>query len=71
MMEPAHPLQPLLESAASFLRNLGTLVAASGGSGKNRSFGLVEKDEKTGRSYLKIPIPDENMLKEVTAALDL
>ena len=69
MLEPASPLQPLLESAASFLRNLGTVVAASGGDEKSRGFGFVEKDEKTGRSYLKIPMPNENLLNEVTTAL--
>ena len=66
-------LNGLLNAGLNFL----TQIAASGnaaedggnGGGGKAAFSLLETDEKTGRSYLRLPVPDPAVLTKLAAAL--
>jgi len=62
----ASPFQPLIEAGAAFLRQLGDTLAA----GRERGApSLIETDQATGRSYLRIPVPDPKLIESAVSAL--
>ena len=61
---PADPWVTLLQAGAAVLQRM---TAGSGSSGT--SAGLVRKDETTGESYLRLPVPSEAAVADVVAAL--
>jgi superfamily II DNA or RNA helicase len=72
----AAPAQPdwaeLLAAGASFLEKLGKTIAsteprASGGP----PVGLVARDEQSGQSYLKLPLPDEGTVQKIVDLLSV
>jgi superfamily II DNA or RNA helicase len=67
--EAPSPLQPLLDAGAALLRGLGTWAARSREAGQTPLAGLMEKDDKTGKSYLRIPSPDPDTLQTALTAL--
>ncbi len=60
----------LINAGLNFFTQLAEASRASsnGGNGKSMS-PLLETDEKTGRSYLRVPMPDPDVLKKITATL--
>ena len=66
---PLSSLQPLLESGAAFLRELGALAAQTQRPDAPGLASLVETDHQTGRSYLKVPMPDPKTIENVAGAL--
>jgi len=67
--EAPSPLQPLLDAGAALLRGLGAWAAQSREAGRPPLAGLMAKDEKTGKSYLRIPTPDPDTLQSALTAL--
>lgn len=67
--EGAPALQPLLEAGAAFLRELGTLVGGRQADARSLLGSVMQHDEKTGRQYLKIPVPDPKTIQKAAAAL--
>jgi superfamily II DNA/RNA helicase len=72
--EPASGLADLLTAGRSFLDTLGRVLSGeSGGAGRPGAPPLVEsfigREEKTGQAYLKLPMPDGQMLKRIADAL--
>ena len=59
-------LGELINAGLNFLNHIAASnqQPAGGASGK-----LLEVDEKTGRSYLRLPVPDPSVLKKLAAAL--
>ena len=66
---PPSPFQPLLEAGAGFLRELGTFVAKNREPGKPALASFVETDAKTGKSYLKVPMPEPKTIENIVAAV--
>ena len=58
----------MLETGAAFLRELGAALAEPSSSGKSGLAALLEKDEATGRSYLKLPMPEPEALRRIVEA---
>jgi hypothetical protein len=67
--EPTTSFEPLLRAGATFLKELGTFVTESREPGKSPVASLLDKDEKTGRTYLKIPMPDPKVIEGVFSAI--
>jgi superfamily II DNA or RNA helicase len=66
----ADPWSALLQAGAAVLQRLMAAPSGSGsGSGSGSSAGLVRKDEKTGESYLRLPVPSEAAVADLVAAL--
>jgi len=65
----ASPLQPLVEAGAAFLRELTGVLAESRHTGTSPLAALMETDERTGRPYLKVPLPDPQHLHRAADAL--
>jgi hypothetical protein len=63
------PFQPLIEAGAAFLRQLGDTLAAGRDRGDSPAASLIETDQKTGRSYLRIPVPDPKLIETAVSAL--
>ena len=68
--EASEALGNLINAGLNFL----TQIAATNGGGSTATAGtmaarLVEVDEKTGRSYLRLPVPDPEVLKKIAEAL--
>jgi SNF2 family DNA or RNA helicase len=63
-------LNGLLNAGLNFLTQIAASgnAPANGGNGKAAS-PLLETDEKTGRSYLRLPMPDANVLNKLSAVL--
>ncbi len=57
-----HPNGPLFEAGAAFLRELGVLAHTDQQSGSLPARSFIEKDPKTGGTYLKIPMPKPDVL---------
>ena len=58
----------LLQSGAQFLMDLSKVIAQPGESGEIHQDNLVGRDEKTGRTYLKVPLPEPEVLQNVFSA---
>ena len=64
--EAADPLNSFLLAGAQFLTNLSKAFSESAGAGRGQSFKkLIGKDEKTGKTYLKIPLPETEILGDI------
>ena len=63
---PAEPWQELLTAGAAFLKSISTTPKA----GKPKWTTLLETDKKTGRSYLKMPLPDKKVIQSALPALN-
>jgi len=63
------PLQPLIETGAAFLRELGQVVAENRAKGRSPIDAFMQTDKATGRPYLKIPVPDRQTVQTVASAL--
>ena len=63
-------LNGLLNAGLNFLTQIAASgnSPANGGNGKN-AFSLLETDEKTGRDYLRLPVPDAGVLNKLAAVL--
>jgi superfamily II DNA/RNA helicase len=73
---PTAPVQPdwtdLLTAGASFLEKLGkTFAAAEPRAQGGLPTGLVARDEHTGQSYLKLPMPDEGTVRKIVDLLSV
>ena len=63
-------LTGLISAGRQFLDQLSqSLFAPAGGDGAASS--LIEHDEKTGRSYLKLPVPGPGMLEKLAAIVGI
>jgi hypothetical protein len=67
--EPTASIEPLLRAGAAFLKELGAFVTETREPGKSPAASLLDKDEKTGRTYLKIPMPDPKIIEGVVSAI--
>jgi len=65
----AGSLNTLLAAAASFLGELTAETARAGRTGPGALAALTETDPKTGRSYLKLPLPAPETLAALGQAL--
>lgn len=65
----ADQLGHLLNSGARFLMNLSKALSAPATSSKEQLDLLIGKDEKTGQTYLKVPLPEKEMVKHIFSAL--
>jgi len=63
------PLEPLLTAGATFLRELGSVVAESQAQGRSPLEGFVGTDEATGQPFLKVPMPSRETIQGVASAL--
>ena len=60
----------LINAGLNFLTQLAEASRASSNGGNGKAVSpLLETDEKTGRSYLRVPMPDPDVLKKITATL--
>ncbi|MGA1794381.1 MAG: DEAD/DEAH box helicase [bacterium] len=66
---PAMPLQPLLEAGAAFLKQLGTFVAEGRKQGHPPLASLIDTDKESGRSYLRIPVPEPKVMEGLVSAI--
>ena len=66
--ETRSPFQPLIETGAALLRQLGSAVAASQTGRRSPLDSLVERDERTGQAHLRIPVPDPKTIEAAAAA---
>ena len=62
-------LGSLLASGAQFLTNLSKIISQPSTSAEGSMGGLVARDEKTGKNYLKIPLPDKDVMQQAFSAL--
>ncbi len=69
--EPAgEPLQDLLTTGAAFLQSLSKNLSGIQRSGKLNTNRFLETDKKTGRSYLKMPLPDKKVIQSALPAIN-
>ena len=59
----------LLTAGASFLEKLGKTIGAAEPRAGGLPAGLVARDEHTGQSYLKLPLPDEGTVRKIVDLL--
>jgi hypothetical protein len=62
-------LESLIEAGLTLLTRLGTLVAEAREEGRSPLAAFLDTDEKTGQSYLKVPMPDPKVVEGVVSAL--
>jgi hypothetical protein len=83
--EPAAPVGPpqqqawneVLAAGASLLEKLGQALGTGGSGGRGESAtttpglpqGLISQDERTGQTYVKLPLPDPEVLQKIVGAL--
>ncbi len=58
-------LSTLLQAGAQFLSHLSKAITEPVTSSDNNVESLIGRDEKSGKSYLKIPIPDKDVVKNI------
>ncbi|MCL4477537.1 MAG: DEAD/DEAH box helicase [Deltaproteobacteria bacterium] len=67
------PLHNLLTSAAQFLMNLNKLISQpsqpAGQTGNSYLNTMIDRDEKTGKTYVKIPLPETDAVKNIFSAI--
>ncbi len=63
------PLNELLQNGARFLSSLGDMMAKSEEPMERRLKNMIGRDETTGATYLKIPLPEAESIKTVFSAL--
>lgn len=59
----------LLVAGASFLEKLGQTLSSGPRAGGGLPSGLVARDDATGQSYLKLPLPDEGTVRKIVDLL--
>ncbi len=59
----------LLKAGAQFLTHLSKAITEPEASTDKGVESLIGKDEKSGRSYLKIPLPEKEVVKNIFSAL--
>ena len=68
----ANALQDLLLGAAQLLTNLGRIVSQPAATGATPFPGfpdtMIARDDKTGKTYLKLPLPDKESVKGILSA---
>jgi len=72
--QPEQGWQDILAAGVSFLETLGKTLGASqpGAPGRPSNglpAGLVARDEHTGQSYLRLPLPDADIVQKITDLL--
>lgn len=65
---PSGSLGELITAGAAFLQALSKNVSPE--AEKPDFSRMLEKDEKTGRSYLRVPVPEKKVIKSVLPALE-
>ena len=65
----AEPWQELLTTGAAFLGALGKTVSGLQGEGKADLGTLLETDPRTGKSYLRIPLPEKEAIQSALPAI--
>ena len=60
------PITSLFKTGIQLLEHFQTQMSE----GNKASPPLIDKDEKTGQSYLKIPVPDEKVVKQALGAFE-
>ncbi|MGA2501310.1 MAG: DEAD/DEAH box helicase [Tepidisphaeraceae bacterium] len=63
-------LAGLISAGRKFLDQLGQSLSSPAG-GAGTASALIEHDEKTGRSYLKLPVPGPGMLEKLAAIVGI
>jgi hypothetical protein len=68
----ANALHDLLLGAAQLLTNLGRIVSQPAATGATPFQGfpatMIARDDKTGKAYLKLPLPDKESVKGLLSA---
>ncbi len=68
------PLNRLIMKGAEFLANLGHALSQGNTSPREviekQMQGIIGKDEITGKSYLKVPLPEPEMVQDMFSAID-
>ena len=64
------PWQDLLTAGTAFLQVLGRNISGGQRTGKIDLTKLIERDEKTGKSCLKIPLPDKQIIQSAIPAIN-
>ena len=70
-LEETEQLDNLLKAGAQFLTNLSKAIEKpvdTTSTDKNRGI-LIDKDEKTGKSYLKVPLPEKEVIQNIFSVL--
>jgi len=62
-------LNELLTNGAKLLTALSSTLTQSGQSPEMLVASLVSRDEKTGRPFLKIPLPERDVLQNIVSAI--
>lgn len=68
-LEESEQLSNLLKVGAEFLTNLSKAIAEPADSTDKNTGYLIDRDEKTGKSYLKIPLPEKDVIENIFSAL--
>lgn len=68
-LEESEQLSNLLKAGAQLLTNLSMAISEPADSKDKTAGSLIDKDEKTGKSYLKIPLPEKDVVNNIFAAL--
>ncbi|MEN8262142.1 MAG: DEAD/DEAH box helicase [Nitrospirota bacterium] len=63
-------LNNLLISGAQFLTNLSKTISQPEQSAENYMNSMISRDTDTGKAYLKIPLPETDVVKNIFSALD-
>jgi hypothetical protein len=62
-------LSDLFESGAQFLTNISKMISQQEQPAGSSLDTVIGRDEKTGRSYLKIPLPEMDVLNNIISSL--
>lgn len=65
----AEELSNLLKAGAQFLTHLSEVITGPAASPDTNGGSLIGKDEKSGKTYLKIPLPEKDVVKNIFSAL--
>ena len=66
---PADPWGALLQAGAALLRQVTAPAAGNGSGGGGGVGGLVRRDEQTGETYLRLPVPSEAVVTDALKAI--
>ena len=70
----ADPLSGLLQAGARFLTSLSDMMSRRESTQEGQPFGkslddIIGRDDKTGKAYLKIPLPETNVIQNIFSSL--
>ncbi|MDR4505337.1 MAG: SWF/SNF helicase family protein [Candidatus Scalindua sp.] len=65
----AEQLSNLLKAGAQFLTHLSKVITGPAASSDKDGGSLIGKDEKSGKTYVKIPLPEKDVVKNIFSAL--